>query len=138
MPGILRWAVEGRLKWQKEGLKEPEVIRKATEGYREDMDILGPYISERCVVHPSAKIEAKELYKDYKTGAMKMMRLNSKIVLFIDKLKFEGLRRKTERKIKSSLWYRAKQISEPLEFSERVNEGVNESNANSDSKRLLL
>ncbi|PAD46682.1 phage/plasmid primase, P4 family [Shouchella clausii] len=66
MPGILTWAVEGCLLWQKEGLEQPLSIKKATQEYREDMDILGPFIAEKCVVDVSAKVEAKELYADYK------------------------------------------------------------------------
>ncbi|UTR05419.1 phage/plasmid primase, P4 family [Alkalihalobacillus sp. LMS6] len=66
MPGILAWAVEGCLLWQREGLEQPQSIKKATQEYREDMDILGPFIAEKCVVDPSAKVEAKEMYADYK------------------------------------------------------------------------
>lgn len=66
MPGILRWIVDGCLKWQKEGLKDPKAIRNATQGYREDMDILGPFINENCTIHEDAKIEAKTLYENYK------------------------------------------------------------------------
>ncbi|MCM2675595.1 phage/plasmid primase, P4 family [Alkalicoccobacillus plakortidis] len=66
MPGILKWAVEGCMKWQNEGLKEPDAIKQATQGYREDMDILGPFIDEKCVINPLAKVEAKVLYSSYK------------------------------------------------------------------------
>lgn len=66
MPGILRWAVEGCLKWQKEGLGEPEAIKQATSGYREEMDILGPFLNEVCTINPIAKIEAKILFEEYK------------------------------------------------------------------------
>jgi len=66
MPGILKWAVEGCVKWQKEGLKEPDAIKQATQGYREDMDILGPFINEKCTTNPLAKVEAKMLYDEYK------------------------------------------------------------------------
>ena len=36
--GILNWALEGCLEWQREGLGEPEEVRLATEEYREDID----------------------------------------------------------------------------------------------------
>lgn len=65
MPGILNWAIEGCLKWQQSGLKEPKVVKKATGDYKEDMDILGPFLFERCYKNESQKIEAKELYKVY-------------------------------------------------------------------------
>ena len=65
MPGVLNWAIEGCLKWQKSGLKEPEVVAKATGEYKEDMDILGPFLYERCYKNETQRIEAKELYKIY-------------------------------------------------------------------------
>lgn len=65
MPGVLNWAVEGCLKWQQSGLKEPEIVAKATGDYKEDMDILGPFLYERCHKNETQKIEAKELYKVY-------------------------------------------------------------------------
>ncbi|WZY01561.1 phage/plasmid primase, P4 family [Bacillus sp. FSL W7-1360] len=66
LPGILKWMVEGALKWHSEGLDKPESIAKATKDYRDSMDMLGPFLSEMCVVHPGAKVEAKKGYKEYK------------------------------------------------------------------------
>ena len=137
MPGILRWAVEGCLKWQKEGLKEPEVIRKATEGYREDMDILGPYMSERCVVHPSAKIEAKELYKDYKNWCYENDEIELKNRAFYRQIEIRGFKKENGAKNKVFFYgIGLNKYQSHLNFSERINEGVNESNANSDSKKV--
>ncbi|MGW8890402.1 phage/plasmid primase, P4 family [Bacillus subtilis] len=137
MPGILRWAVEGCLKWQKEGLKEPEVIRKATEGYREDMDILGPYMSERCVVHPSAKIEAKELYKDYKNWCYENDEIELKNRAFYRQIEIRGFKKENGAKNKVFFYgIGLNKYQSHLNFSERVNEGVNESNASSDSKKV--
>lgn len=48
--GILRWAVEGCLIWQREGLNPPEAVVEATDDYRADMDVLGHFLAERCVV----------------------------------------------------------------------------------------
>jgi putative DNA primase/helicase len=64
--GILKWAVDGCLKWQSEGLGEPAAVERATNNYREDMDILGPFMSEVCFFNPMAKIEAKTLFEEYK------------------------------------------------------------------------
>lgn len=69
MPGILNWAVEGCLKWQQSGLKEPKVVVDATGQYKEDMDILAPFLNEVCYIdepkNEAIKIEAKELYNVY-------------------------------------------------------------------------
>ncbi|SCX38384.1 phage/plasmid primase, P4 family [Lysinibacillus fusiformis] len=68
MPGILNWAIEGCLKWQKDGLKEPAIVTKATGLYKADMDILDPFLIECCYQdkdNDQIKIEAKELYNVY-------------------------------------------------------------------------
>lgn len=49
LPGILNWAVEGCLAWQREGLNPPPCVVVATMAYRSDMDILGDWIDECCV-----------------------------------------------------------------------------------------
>ena len=56
--GILKWAIEGCLAWQRDGLQTPEPVRTATADYRADMDRLGQWIDERCIVTPTAKVQA--------------------------------------------------------------------------------
>jgi putative DNA primase/helicase len=46
--GILCWAVEGCLEWQREGLKPPPAIVDAVRAYREEADTLGRFIAEHC------------------------------------------------------------------------------------------
>lgn len=69
MPGILNWAIEGCMKWQQGRLKEPKVVAEATGKYKDDMDILAPFLDEVCYVddreNESITIEAKELYNVY-------------------------------------------------------------------------
>ncbi|PHG70364.1 phage/plasmid primase, P4 family [Bacillus toyonensis] len=65
MSGILNWAIEGCLKWQRESLGEPKAIQDATNHYKEEMDILEPFLLDKCFFHPQAKMEAKELYSEY-------------------------------------------------------------------------
>jgi putative DNA primase/helicase len=64
-PGILAWAVEGCLAWQKEGLEKPEEVERATRDYRADSDILGGFISDCCIINPPAKCRSTELYNRY-------------------------------------------------------------------------
>lgn len=63
--GILKWMLEGCLLWQKEGLQSPSSIDTASKDYREEMDILLPFIKECCTVNPLAKVELKDLYNEY-------------------------------------------------------------------------
>jgi putative DNA primase/helicase len=65
LPGILTWAVRGCLEWQRSGLITPECVRVATEGYRDEMDTIGAFLSECCVVNPKAYTPMGELYNAY-------------------------------------------------------------------------
>ncbi len=64
-PGILAWCVRGCLSWQKHGLTIPQAVVHETSVYRSDMDILGHWIEERCIVGEDAVVSAKYLYEDY-------------------------------------------------------------------------
>jgi putative DNA primase/helicase len=48
LPGILAWAVQGCLEWQRDGLGTAKAVDNATAEYREDEDVLGAFLSERC------------------------------------------------------------------------------------------
>lgn len=63
--GILTWAVEGYEAWSRLGLNPPERIRAATRAYREDMDVVGPFLDQCCVMTLAAKIPKGELYGAY-------------------------------------------------------------------------
>lgn len=65
LPGILSWAVRGCKEWQQNRLKPPQAVTAATTEYREDMDILGAFIAERCVIESAATVRAGELHKAY-------------------------------------------------------------------------
>ena len=63
--GILRWLIEGCLKWQRDGLKAPEAVSAATAQYREESNPLQDWIEERCEVATGAVTEFSELREDY-------------------------------------------------------------------------
>lgn len=65
--GILAWAVEGCLQWQKHGLGEPAEVADATKQYRSAEDVIGRFLSERCEFHQSANVTKKALYGAYKS-----------------------------------------------------------------------
>ena len=58
--GILAWAVEGCLAWQRDGLAAPEAVVNATQDYREDMDILAEFLSEKC--YRMGTVKNQDLY----------------------------------------------------------------------------
>ena len=63
--GILIWAIEGCLKWQREGLGMPSAMKWAVDEYRNEQDALGRFIDERCELKADARAKTTELYKAY-------------------------------------------------------------------------
>jgi putative DNA primase/helicase len=47
-PGILKWAIEGCLEWQRDGLNPPAIVREATEEYINSQNVVSNWIEERC------------------------------------------------------------------------------------------
>lgn len=64
--GILAWAVEGCLAWQREGLNPPRAVRSATVEYLENEDTVGRWLSERAVLGPQYFASSTALYEDWK------------------------------------------------------------------------
>ena len=68
--GVLAWAVQGCLNWQRLGrLDPPQQVVDATEEYFEAEDALGRWLEERCVRAPNAKALTAELFNDWKQWA---------------------------------------------------------------------
>jgi putative DNA primase/helicase len=65
LPGILRWAVEGCLTWQKYGLGEPDEVRQATSAYRAEQDTIATFIAECCFVSSEVKVRSSLLWHAY-------------------------------------------------------------------------
>ncbi|HXC67026.1 MAG TPA: phage/plasmid primase, P4 family, partial [Nitrospiraceae bacterium] len=67
--GILTWAVEGCLEWQRDGLKTPDSISSDTQQYREDEDPLADFLSERTCDAQGQSISVSNLYASYQSWA---------------------------------------------------------------------
>ena len=65
--GILAWAIQGCLAWQRQGLGAPEEVKEATDNYREEMDVLGEFLKDRCRLSHDARVSSKDLYEAYTT-----------------------------------------------------------------------
>jgi P4 family phage/plasmid primase-like protien len=55
LPGILRWAINGFLAWQREGLNPPASVEKCTKDYFESEDVFGSWLKECCNVKYECK-----------------------------------------------------------------------------------
>lgn len=67
--GILKWAIDGAMMWQREGLNPPEVIKQASQDYREEMDVIEAFIDECCIKKDGYKVKGTELFNAYRRWA---------------------------------------------------------------------
>jgi len=65
LPGVLAWIVRGCLEWRHKGLQAPEEVRRATVEYRAEMDVVGAFLAECCVLGSDQDVSAADLYKAY-------------------------------------------------------------------------
>jgi putative DNA primase/helicase len=68
-PGILNWALEGSLSWQKIGLASPAVVREASEAYFAEEDTLSNWIDECCALDKAYSELSSALYASWKRWA---------------------------------------------------------------------
>jgi putative DNA primase/helicase len=80
-PGILRWAVRGCRKWQREGLVEPSAVKEATQDWRKAADHLTRFVREAVILEPEGVVSASALYNHYKTWCPRMANSRSRIRL---------------------------------------------------------
>ena len=66
LSGILNWAIEGCRAWQQSGLRPPQAVTEAVAEYRDEMDTLGEFIADCCLIDAKAKAAASQLYGAYK------------------------------------------------------------------------
>jgi putative DNA primase/helicase len=51
-PGILRWAIDGALQWQRCGLPRPKALVEATNSYLGGQDLVGNWLADLCIIRP--------------------------------------------------------------------------------------
>lgn len=71
MPAILRWAVDGCIKWQQEGLTEPAGVVEAVREYKQEMDLIAGFVEQCLVIDYTCdeKIMASDLFRMYSRWA---------------------------------------------------------------------
>lgn len=69
LPGILAKAVRAAQEWYANGLQWPDRVRAAVAEYRQEQDVLGMFIAERCEEADEALENASDLYRAYRHWA---------------------------------------------------------------------
>ena len=65
LPGILNWAIAGCMDWQRNQLPIPLTIARATEEYRAEMDVLGQWLEEFCIVADGYEIRFDDAFEEF-------------------------------------------------------------------------
>lgn len=65
MPGILRWAVDGAMEWNRIGLSIPDKVHQASKEYRGSMDEFDDFLSLNVDMNEKYRTRMGDLYKRY-------------------------------------------------------------------------
>lgn len=68
-PAILRWALDGCLAWQREGLNPPKIVTAATEDYLAAEDAFRSWVDDCTMPDPNAWESSAALYTSWKRWA---------------------------------------------------------------------
>jgi putative DNA primase/helicase len=68
-PAILRWAIDGCLAWQRQGLAPPASVISATDAYLSSEDAFGLWFDECCEADAKAWASSAELFQSWKGWA---------------------------------------------------------------------
>ena len=71
LPGILNWAIQGCLEWQKDELQTPQIIEDQVAEYKSAMDSISLFIQDECELgkeHSYAASKFFQAYRDWCSG----------------------------------------------------------------------
>ncbi len=91
LSGILNWAIQGCLLWQKEGLSEPTAVQAAGKKYQEDEDTLEDFLSEFTEREAGRSIAASQLFSLYSERQKEFGAKVMSIKVFSQKLAIKGI-----------------------------------------------
>ena len=92
-PGILRWAIQGCLAWQTEGLRPPASVNEATERYFADSDVLDCWLDERCLQEANAQTFTRPLFGSWREWAEHNNEPIGNEAEFVERLEARGFER---------------------------------------------
>jgi putative DNA primase/helicase len=65
-PGILMWAIQGCLIWQRWGMAPPASVQRATSEYLHDQDDIQVFVEECCEILDNVRTPSTVLYNEWK------------------------------------------------------------------------
>jgi len=65
LSGILNWALEGCLSWQREGIPSPDAVRDATGAYRDECDPIAQFFEDCAILDERLSIPKGDLHKAF-------------------------------------------------------------------------
>ena len=66
LPGILNWAIEGCLAWQKQELQTPQVVEDQVTEYKSAMDSISQFVRDECEQNSNYVYAASKFYQGYR------------------------------------------------------------------------
>ena len=102
LSGILAWAVRGCADWQRDGLREPESIRRAAESNRADSDIMVQFLTECCEVGPRHECQSSQLYAVFRAWLVNRGEYELSMQKMARMLKYKGY--VCEKREKFNVW----------------------------------
>lgn len=63
--GILAWLVEGCIRWQRDGLVPPEIIKRMVRAYALENDPVGRFIASECAEGDGLEVSSSDLWRAY-------------------------------------------------------------------------
>ena len=100
--GILRWAVDGCLKWQQSGLGTAAVIEEETDNYFAESDHFGSWLESECELDAESYEPATALFGAWNRYLVKIKEPEENSTKFGRRLRSLGLRKERSHTIR---WY---------------------------------
>ena len=116
LPGILNWALEGHAEWRRRGLNPPDEVLLAAKRYREEVDLLGQFINDRCECGPEFIAKSEELCNAYNHWQHQNGNESVGSHTFSNQMELKGFRKK--RSNKGMLWLGVRIDNHRDEFEE--------------------
>ena len=70
LPGILNWAIQGCLEWQREGLNPPKIVQDQVAEYKSSMDSISQFIRDECELGVDCSHTASQFYSEYRSWCL--------------------------------------------------------------------